>query len=130
MGPANYRARFLSDVTKALILPPISLHWILRYLDVQLPLWKRIPLYIACIVLYNYARNTTQTLLERRRARRVHARPIPRVVGKWPGNIDVIIRMMKQFKTSYPGEVWLRLFQEYQTTTLNLRVLWQDLVGD
>ena len=56
------------------------------------------------------------------------AREIPRVVGKWPGNIDVLFKMMKAFKTSYILDVYLQLFEEYQCTTLNTRILWSDMV--
>ncbi|KAF8900848.1 cytochrome P450 [Gymnopilus junonius] len=34
--------------------------------------------------------------------------------------------MMGSFKTSYVLDVYLQLFEEYQSTTLNLRVLWRD----
>ena len=56
------------------------------------------------------------------------AKPIKRIRGKWPGNIDVLFRMMKAFKTSYIMDVYLELFQEYQCTTLNTRILWVDQV--
>jgi hypothetical protein len=37
--------------------------------------------------------------------------------------------MIRAFKTSYVGDVYLQLFEEYKTTTLNLRVLWSDTVS-
>lgn len=55
-------------------------------------------------------------------------RMIPHVVGKWPGNIDILLRMMKAFKTAYILDVYLDLFEEYQCTTLNTRILWVDQV--
>ncbi len=60
--------------------------------------------------------------------RRLGTKPIPRIRGKWPGNIDVLLRMMKAFKTAYLMDVYLELFQEYQCTTLNTRILWVDQV--
>jgi hypothetical protein len=37
--------------------------------------------------------------------------------------------MMHAFTTSYVLDVYLQLFEEYQCTTLNLRILWRDNVG-
>ncbi|KAG6837575.1 hypothetical protein H0H93_006989 [Arthromyces matolae] len=59
---------------------------------------------------------------------RLGAKPIPRVVGKWPGNVDVLLKMLKAFKTAYVVDVYLQLFEEYQSTTLNLYILWADQI--
>ncbi|TFY66527.1 hypothetical protein EVG20_g4563 [Dentipellis fragilis] len=53
---------------------------------------------------------------------------IPRVVGKWPGNIDLLLHMLRAGKTSYIQQVYLALFEEYQCTTLNTRILWMDQI--
>jgi len=51
------------------------------------------------------------------------------VVGKLPGNIDVMLRLMRARHDRYLLDGFFDLFYEYQTTTLNLRFLWQDKVS-
>jgi hypothetical protein len=67
--------------------------------------------------------------MQEKEARLLGARLIPCVVGKWPGNIDVLLDMMRAFKSSYVLDVYLQLFEEYQCTTINTRILWSDTVG-
>lgn len=64
-----------------------------------------------------------------RAAKQLNANPIPRVVGKWPGNLDVVLRMVKLFETGYVFQGFSELFAEYQCTTLNTRIFWTDQVG-
>ncbi|RXW17143.1 hypothetical protein EST38_g8710 [Candolleomyces aberdarensis] len=125
-NPAHYRLRLLADLTKALVIPVVLLHLSLSWFDVSVPILY-VPLLdvgfiIVCAVVRVQWREWTQS----REARALNARQVPRVVGKWPGNIDVLLWMMKEFKTSYVGDVYKQLFNEYQCTTLNLRILWQD----
>jgi hypothetical protein len=47
----------------------------------------------------------------------------------WPGNLDILLSMMRAFRKSYILDVYLNLFEEYQCTTLNLNILWVDNVG-
>ena len=128
-NPAHYRLRLLADLTKALVIPVVLLHLCLSRFNVFVPSLY-IPLLdvgfiIVCAIIRVQWRDWTQN----REARALSARQIPRVVGKWPGNIDVLLWMMKEFKTSYVGDVYKRLFAEYRCTTLNMRILWQDIVS-
>jgi hypothetical protein len=50
------------------------------------------------------------------------------VVGKLPGNIDIMLRLVQARHDRYLLDGFFDLFHEYQTTTLNLRFLWQDKV--
>lgn len=50
------------------------------------------------------------------------------MVGKLPGNVDVMLRLMRARNDRYLFDGFFDLFYEYQTTTLNLRFLWQDKV--
>ena len=43
--------------------------------------------------------------------------------------MDILLRMMRSFRTDYIQDVYLELFREYQCTTLNLRIFWIDTVG-
>lgn len=127
MNPHQYRTRFLLDLSKIFILPSILLSICLRLATIDLGP-SRIPSYILFSIFIFAARVKLDTLKKRRDAYQFNARPIPRVVGKWPGNVDIMLKMLKAFKAAYIQEVYLSLFEEYQCTTLNLRVLWSDQV--
>lgn len=127
MNPHQYRTRFLLDISKIFIVPTILLSICLRLATIDLGL-SRIPSYILFGVFIFSARVQLDTLKKRRDAYQFNARPIPCVVGKWPGNVDIMLKMLKAFKAAYIQEVYLSLFEEYQCTTLNLRVLWSDQV--
>lgn len=127
MNPHQYRTRFLLDISKIFIVPSILLSICLRLATIDLGL-SRIPSYILFSVFIFAARVQLDTLKKRRDAYQFNARPIPCVVGKWPGNVDIMLKMLKAFKAAYIQEVYLSLFEEYQCTTLNLRVLWSDQV--
>jgi hypothetical protein len=43
-------------------------------------------------------------IYQRRRAAALGARLVPRVAGRWPGNIDVLIDAVDKMRNSYPGE--------------------------
>ncbi|QRW11477.1 cytochrome P450 family protein [Ceratobasidium sp. AG-Ba] len=62
-----------------------------------------------------------------REARRLGARPIPRIQGKWPGNIDVLIDMLKTMQKGYIGE-WVHKMSLVYGPTFNTRVFWQDVI--
>jgi len=51
------------------------------------------------------------------------------VKGKLPGNIDLIIRAFANQKSGYVHDTLLEWFEEYQSTTINLRLFGIDKVG-
>lgn len=126
--PSNYRLRFLSDVAHTFVVPVLILHLVFWLRDISLPRSRLIPLDFAFIVGWSIAKIRLRNVRQNREARSLNARQIPRVIGKWPGNIDVLLTMMQAFKTSYVADVYLQLFIEHQCTTLNLRLLWQDTI--
>ncbi|KAJ6472705.1 cytochrome P450 monooxygenase CYP63 [Mycena vitilis] len=126
MQPGRYRVRLLRDVCRAILLPSSTLWLVLRVLDIRLGSVLFLPVYLAFLVAWAVVKGVLTNLSHQRTARQLGAQPIRQVVGKWPGNIDVLLRMMKAFKTSYVMDVYLQLFEEYQCTTLNTRILWVD----
>jgi len=52
-----------------------------------------------------------------------------RVRGKLPGNIDLIIRALANQRDGYVHDILLEWFEEYQSTTINVRLLGIDKVG-
>ncbi|KAJ6602667.1 cytochrome P450 monooxygenase CYP63 [Mycena vulgaris] len=126
MKPGCYRLRLLSDIGRAIVLPYACLWLTLRLLDIHLGPILSIPVYFVFLILWAVGREVLRQSAHARTARQLGAQPVRQVVGKWPGNIDVLLRMMKAFKTSYVLDVYLQLFEEYQCTTLNTRILWLD----
>ncbi|KAK7443501.1 hypothetical protein VKT23_015674 [Stygiomarasmius scandens] len=124
--PGNYRARLLLDLCQVVVLPVLVLLVLTRIYETHL--WWPLPTYILFIALWAVAKGLIEDILQSQERYRLGAKAIPCVVGKWPGNIDVLLRMMRAFKTSYLMDVYLELFEEYQCTTLNLRILWRDSI--
>ena len=127
MNPANYRARLFLDFFQTLILPTVLLSLTFSVFRCRPGLFS-IPLHLLFIISWVMVRGAYSELRQDREAKSLGAKPIPRVVGNWPGNIDILFTMMSAFNTSYVLDVYLQLFEEYQCTTLNLRILWRDNV--
>jgi hypothetical protein len=92
--------------------------------------YATIPCHILAVMLCAGARILYSKFIQSQETRQFGATPVPRVVGKLPGNIDILFSMMRSFKTSYLFDTYLDLFEKYQSTTLNLRILWEDQVSD
>ena len=125
---SRYHRRVLRELAYFALLPIITTHLLLRWRSISLGALM-IPAYavaVATWITINQLRSSCVQVLEQRN---LGARPIPCVNGRLPGNLDVLFRMMKAFKSSYVLDVYLQLFKEYNTTTLNLRILWVDNVS-
>lgn len=127
MNPARYRIRLFLDLCRTIILPSLILLCTLKLASKQLGLLT-VPVHLVFIILWTSLKGSLSKYIQDREAQRLGARPIPRIVGKWPGNIDVLLKMLRAFKTSYVLDVYLKLFEEYECTTLNTRILWSDNV--
>ncbi|KDQ58030.1 hypothetical protein JAAARDRAFT_34843 [Jaapia argillacea MUCL 33604] len=127
MHPTWYRTRLLFDVCRALLLPSTILTLILNTTHTRLG-FLTVPSYALFIVTWAFGKCLIRDTVQAFDAKRLGAVPITRVQGKWPGNVDVLYRMMKAFKTSYILDVYLGLFEEYQCTTLNLRIFGVDQI--
>ncbi|KAK7448140.1 hypothetical protein VKT23_013899 [Stygiomarasmius scandens] len=83
-----------------------------------------LPAYIFLQVLYD-------EWYQRRRARALGARMIPRAKGPkyngWFGNLDIVEMMMKYTKEGYPGDGLYDIFAKLGPVW-NIRVLWSDLI--
>ncbi|EIN04106.1 cytochrome P450 monooxygenase CYP63 [Punctularia strigosozonata HHB-11173 SS5] len=123
----SYRIRLLHDVWRILVLPTISCYAFLRLADV--PLGWLSPLCYSCfLVAWGYAKGIYYDRIHASRAAEMNARMVPRAKGRLPGNVDVLFKMMKAFRTSYVLDVYRELFEEHQSSVLNLRILWKDQI--
>lgn len=126
--PTYYRTRLLIDVLRIFVLPVAAVWQAQRLIGIQLG-FLNLPSSILAIITWGWIRNLYYDYNQAQEMKRLGAKPVPRIRGKWPGNIDVLLRMMKAFKTAYIMDVYLELFQEYQSTTLNTRIMWVDQVS-
>jgi len=65
--------------------------------------------------------------LQQRKANRLGARLIPRLQGKWPGNLDKLVNMVMRSENEYLGR---HLEDEMKVLgpTINFRFFWEDLI--
>ncbi|EKM74893.1 hypothetical protein AGABI1DRAFT_80614 [Agaricus bisporus var. burnettii JB137-S8] len=123
--PANFRARLLKDLFVAFAIPSAVLYALLLVNNIRLGLFAP-PVYFLFFLGWATSKGAYSTYRQRKLAEQLGSKPIPCVVGKWPGNLDILLKMIGAFKTSYILDVYLQLFEEHQCTTLNLRILWGD----
>ena len=124
----DYRKRILVSLSKALIVPPLLTCLALRLACRSLSLWFYLPLAFLSIPLIIALRSHYALWAQDREAARLGAQPITRVCGRWPGNLDVVLRMLKSFESGYILQGFADLFDEYGCTTLNTRFFWDDQV--
>jgi hypothetical protein len=126
----DYRKRILISLAKAFIVPPLLTALALRLLSQSaLSLSVYLPLVLLSIPIVIGLRSQYTIWCQDREAARMGAKPITRVCGRWPGNFDVVLRMLKSFESGYVLQGFSDLFEEYGCTTLNTRFFWDDQVS-
>jgi len=127
MNPSWYRARLLLDVTRLFLLPSTVLTILLRLAGICLGRLTTL-YYLLFIWAWTVMKAVYSNITQSKEAERFGAQSIPRIVGRWPGNVDILLRIVRAYKTDYLLVVYLELFQEYKSTTLNMRIFWMDHV--
>ena len=124
---SRYRLRLLNDFIR-IILFPLLLFILCFYVSGTSPSLIATPLYLPFAFACALIRNLYSNFQRGRDAQRRGARLPPEVVGSWPGNIDILIKRRKATQAGYLAEFYRELFHEYHSTTLNLKLLWIDMV--
>ncbi|EIM90846.1 cytochrome P450 [Stereum hirsutum FP-91666 SS1] len=131
MHPQQYRLRFLLDLTKLLIVPQLLFFIILYAIRANYNLrylWQKIVLHLLVVLFAGLLKVWWSDLHDKRNAASLGAEPIPCVRGKWPGNLDVGMRLISSMNDDYIMQYFAELFDEYGVNTLNTRVLWADQI--
>jgi hypothetical protein len=128
MDPRWYRTRLFLDVVRLLLCPVAFLAIFLNLVRIQL-CGSSLLCYPIFILLWAVAKGFYYDRIYTREARKLGAQLIPRVVGRWPGNVDVLLRILHSTKSGHLYDVYLELFNEHKATTLNLRIFWVDHVS-
>lgn len=124
---SRYRLRVFGDFVRIVLAPSFVFWSAVQILKLRLGLLSPAA-WLTFLFAASYARVQYRGFLQRQEARRRGGVLPPEVVGRWPGNIDILIKLGKASLTAYPGSFYLDLFEEYQSTTLNLKLLWSDLI--
>lgn len=126
MDPPNYRRRFLFSFLRAFVVPPIIAYAACYCAHVDGVLVAVLmTLSPPCSIIL---RSSIHDYFGRRAASSLGARSIPWAVGKYPGNIDIMFKMVKCLDSGYPMQAFADLLEEHQTTIINTRILWEDQV--
>lgn len=88
----------------------------------------RAALYAIAVPLVAALRNLLSDYRDRREARKRGAKLVPRVKGRLPGNIDVMAYLLREFENGYVLQAYQDLLDQYGVKTLNMRLLWSDVV--
>lgn len=126
----DYRKRILVSLTKALLAPPLLTSLVLRLVCRSSSFWCYLSLALLSIPISVVLRSHYTVWTQDRQAARMGAQPITRVRGRWPGNLDVVLRLVKSFEGGYVLQGFADLFAEYGCTTLNTRFFWDDQVSN
>lgn len=125
---ADYRKRILVSLAKALFIPPFLC--VLVFLAFNLPFNALFfSTTFISIPLVTFLKAWLGIWQHNRAAAQLGARTIPRVKGKWPGNLDIAKRIVSSFDKGYVFQAFADLFAEYNSTTINTRLFWDDQVS-
>lgn len=122
-------AQFLVPaLLKTAVAPPLICYILLRYPPVHLPLPVRLILYLISWPVLFIIRSRISLHRSTVAARQAGAQPIPRVKGKWPLNLDVLVDWGKSGSEEEVGRMMVLLSRRYGVT-YNTRVLGEDQVS-
>ena len=100
------------------ILPPIGQ----QFLQVLSYAYVRVFLQVLSVPIFFFGREAWRKWKYAREAKRMGGVPVPCAKGKWPGNIDIVVRLVRGLRTRYAAavhkellEVCSRLYLDYPT---------------
>lgn len=126
-----YRYTFLKRTVLPVFLLPLLFtlveYRLLSLAQISLSPYLSWGLYPLTLLVWNTFRVQYDEWFHSREARRLGARLVPRVEGKWIGNLDLLLK--KDKKIPYLGQRVEDMMNELGTKTLNMRILWVDNVS-
>ncbi|WVW82196.1 hypothetical protein I302_104202 [Kwoniella bestiolae CBS 10118] len=115
----------LPALFKTLILPPSLFTLLLLLLPPSTP-WKIIGYILSFPIVY-IVRSNLSVYLSTRRAKALGARDIPRVKGRWPLNLDILVDWAKSGSEEEVGRMMVLLKRRWGGS-YNTRVLGEDQI--
>jgi hypothetical protein len=124
----NLLLSFASILTYPSITIAIFSYYLYLYIGLAIPGYVKLALIALSVPIQVIVRGLYRDWRSQRRAHQLGAILIPQVIGQWPGNIDIYIRIVKSRRQGYISQVAEDLYRQYGCTTLNLRLLWEDTI--
>lgn len=122
----NGTSYLLAPLLKSILLPLLLTHLIVRQFNLH-PLIVFI-YYLSSLPLLYILRTQWSVFQHDRAARRAGAMPIPRVRGRFPLNVDILLDWARSGSEEEVGRMMVLLGRKYGRT-YNTRVLGEDQVG-
>lgn len=124
---------FLVAFLPRLFAPPLLVYVLLHVAPLSThPLLSsdsaRIALYVLAAPIFIAVRINYLDFVARREAKKLGAELVPTMQGKWPGNLDLLLRMMRTWDEDYMGEFLKEMGQKHGNT-VNARFLWDNFVS-
>ncbi|KAJ4000449.1 cytochrome P450 [Lentinula boryana] len=131
--PRHYRLRFLLDLSWTVLFPPsqLCLFTALKITGcsyTSLSVIVRVLLHCLAVPFIGWLRICWDEYSNARAAASSNAASIPRVRGKWPGNLDIAVKLVKSMHEDYLMQFFADLFDEYGVHTLNTRIFWSNQI--
>jgi len=125
----NPRSRLVLNIFQSLLISWSAAFGLWTLLSPTMRLCLRFFLSFPSIIVFFLARKRYESYSLRRHASRLGVHEIPKVRGKWPGNLDILFMLMSQIRSgAYLMEPLRELMKKYDCNTLNLYFLWTDFV--
>ncbi|KAF8340618.1 uncharacterized protein EI90DRAFT_2906526 [Cantharellus anzutake] len=128
MFETNYRVFFAKSVARLLTPPLLIAYFISRFFLGPLDALFAPFFYLLVSLIWATFVVQSERLYQRFDARRRGAVLVPEVKGRLPGNIDIIFRSLRCAREGYPLSDDEERFEELNADTINLRLLWSDII--
>ncbi|KIK67201.1 hypothetical protein GYMLUDRAFT_37268 [Collybiopsis luxurians FD-317 M1] len=123
----NFLSRILAILVLFLFSAAAARRFLARYANITLSNSVFLAVTILSLPVLFTGRILLRDLKHKRHAAALGARPVPKVRGKWIGNLDVLKMMMDNFYAGYPADgLWEAT--EARGPAFNMNVLWEDMV--
>ncbi|KAH7926999.1 cytochrome P450 [Leucogyrophana mollusca] len=123
---------YLTRWVLSVLLPCACLVFIVvrgsSFAGLSLPSWLVSTLLLVCAPLGFFVYITFGETAKRRRAATSGARMVPRVRGRWLGNLDVLMHAVNRAESDYIGQLLQTCTQDIGSPTVNLWFLWEDII--
>ncbi|EMD41297.1 hypothetical protein CERSUDRAFT_109895 [Gelatoporia subvermispora B] len=126
--PIAYRTRFFLRLAHTTWRPILGTFVLLRLAGHALSWPATTAAYVGTLALWFALLPVYNLWRGERYAAQQHAESIPRVKGRWPGNIDVMLKLTKDLRAGYVLQAFNELLDEHGTDTLNTRIMWKDTI--
>lgn len=111
--------------------------------------WVLVVAIAICVPFMTLIRVGLEEIRQRRRAAALGARAVPRVNGRWPGNVDILVKMLDDWRNGYPCKTRNKLewnisslgkwanksaadgqikWMDKLGSTFNMRFFWEDII--